>query len=119
MQAYRDQYASLFRGGEGVTLIAISNDSAKALHEWARDEDFPFLFGSDPEGSAYTAFGGDPWFTGISGSRAVIVIDPGGIVRYVTPAFNQVDPAAYEELRAAIDAASPAAGAQGSGQASW
>ena len=72
MNAYRDQYASLFRDGEGVTLIAISNDSPQTLHEWARDEDFPFLFGSDPEGDAYSAFGGDPWFTGISGSRALV-----------------------------------------------
>jgi len=108
MQAYRDQYASLFRDGEDVTLIAISNDSATDLFEWARDEDFPFLFGSDPEGEAYSAFGGDPWFTGASGSRAVIVIDPDGIISYVTPAFNQVDPAAYEELREAIDAVTPA-----------
>ena len=107
MRAYRDQYASLFRDGDGVTLIAISDDSATDLFEWARDEDFPFLFGSDPEGTAYAAFGGDPWFTGSSGGRAVIVIDPDGIIRYVTPAFNQVDPAAYEELREAIDAVAP------------
>jgi peroxiredoxin Q/BCP len=110
MQAYRDQYASLFRGGEGVTLIAVSNDSAQDLHEWARDEDFPFLFGSDPDGAVYSAFGGEPWFTGISGSRAVIVIDPEGVVSYVTPAFNQVDPVAYEELGRAIEAVTPEGG---------
>ncbi len=107
MQAYRDQYASLFRDGAGVTLIAISNDSPTELFEWARDEDFPFLFGSDPDGSAYAAFGGDTWPTGVSGSRAVIVIDPEGTVAWVDPAFNEVDPAAYEALGAAIDAAMP------------
>lgn len=110
MHAYRDQYASLFRGGDGVTLIAVSNDSPTDLFEWARDEDFPFLFASDPDGALYSAFGGDPWFTGISGSRAVIVIDPGGVVSYVTPAFNQVDPLAYEELGRAIDAVTPGGG---------
>ena len=115
MQAYRDQYASLFRDGDGITLIAISNDSADELHEWARDEDFPFLFGSDPEGMAYSAFGGDPWLTGTSGSRAVIVIDPDGVIRYVTPAFNQVDPAAYQELGGAIDAVTPDRGTGGPG----
>jgi peroxiredoxin Q/BCP len=107
MQAYRDQYASLFRGGDGVTLIAISNDSPQSLHEWAREEDFPFLFGSDPDGDAYRAFDGDPWFTGISGSRAVVVVDAEGAISYVTPAFNQVDPGAYAELQDAIDAVTP------------
>jgi peroxiredoxin len=108
MQAYRDQYASLFHDGEGVTLIAISNDSPTELFEWARDEDFPFLFGSDPDGTAYSAFGGDPWFTGTAGSRAVIVIASDGTIAWVTPAFNQVDPAAYEELREVIGAVTPA-----------
>ena len=115
MQAYRDQYASLFRDGAGVTLIAISNDSPTELFEWARDEDFPFLFGSDPDGEAYAAFGGEPWFTGAAGSRAVVVIDPEGVIRYVTPTFNQVDPAAYEELGRAIDAVTPARGSGGPG----
>jgi peroxiredoxin Q/BCP len=107
MQAYRDQYASLFRDGEDVTLIAISNDSPESLHEWAREEDFPFLFGSDPDGAAYAAFDGDPWFTGISGSRAVVVVDPEGDISYVTPAFNQVDPGAYAELKRAVDEVTP------------
>ncbi len=107
MQAYRDQYASLFRDGEDVTLIAVSADPAADLAEWAEEEDFPFLFGSDPEGAAYAAFGGDPWFNGIAGSRAVIVIDPSGTISWVTPAFNQVDPEAYRELGEAIDAVTP------------
>jgi len=107
MQAYRDQYASLFRDGQDVTLIAISSDSPTDLAEWAADEDFPFLLGSDPDGAAYAAFGGEPWFTGIAGSRAVIVIDPAGVISWVTPAFNQVDPAAYQELGEAIDAVTP------------
>ena len=43
MRAYRDQYASLFDDGEGVTLIGVSNDPAEELASWAADEDFPFL----------------------------------------------------------------------------
>ncbi len=105
MRAYRDQYASLFDGGEGVTLIGVSNDPAEELASWAADEDFPFLFGSDPDGSAYAAFGGDPRDTGMVGSRAVIVVDTEGRVSHVMETFNQVDPTAYEELRAAIEAA--------------
>ena len=38
MRAYRDQYASLFDGGEGVTLIGISNDPAEELASWAADD---------------------------------------------------------------------------------
>ena len=47
MHAYRDQYAQLFRNGRDVVLIAISTDSPEALASWAKDDEFPFLFGSD------------------------------------------------------------------------
>ena len=107
MQAYRDQYASLFRDGDGLTLIGISNDSPEALASWAADDGFPFMFGSDPGSRGYAAFGGNPRDNGMAGSRAVIVIDPDGRVSHIMPSFNQVDPAAYEELKAAIDAVTP------------
>ena len=43
----RDQYATLFKDGRGVVLIAISADPDTALASWARDSEFPFLFASD------------------------------------------------------------------------
>jgi peroxiredoxin Q/BCP len=107
MQAYRDQYASLFRAGQNVVLIGISNDSAEELASWAKDEDFQFLFGSDPDGSAYAAFGGDPRDNGMVGSRAVVVVGPDGRIAEVIPRFNQVDPGAYAQLKAAIDRVTP------------
>jgi thioredoxin-dependent peroxiredoxin len=107
MQAYRDQYASLFRNGQNLVLVGISNDPAEALASWAFDDDFQFLFGSDPDGSAYAAFGGDPREGGMVGSRAVIVVDPEGKIAEVIPRFNQVDPGAYEVLKAAIDRVTP------------
>ena len=107
MQAYRDQYASLFRNGQKVVLVGISNDPAEVLASWARDDDFQFLFGSDPDGSAYAAFGGNPREGGTVGSRAVIVVDPEGKIAEVIPRFNQVDPGAYETLKAAIDRVTP------------
>ena len=64
MRAYRDQYAELFNEGRNVVLMAISNDSAEEGASWLKDEDFPYLFGSDPGGDAFTAFGGslrDRW----------------------------------------------------------
>jgi len=109
MQAYRDQYARLFRDGQNVVLLGISNESPEALASWAKDEDFQFLFGSDPDGSAFKAFGGDPRDNGMVGSRAVIVVDPEGQIAEVIPRFNQVDPGAYAQLKAAIDRVTPEA----------
>jgi peroxiredoxin len=109
MNAYRDQYASLFHGGQNVVLLAISNDAAQPAVEWAAESDFPFLFGSDPRHEAYQAFGGKPRADERVDRRAVIVIDPEGRIAEVIPAFNQVDPAAYAQLGAAIDRVTPAA----------
>ena len=107
MEAYRDQYASVFHGGRNVVLLAISNDSAEAAVEWASQADFPFLFGADPQHETYQAFGGKPRADERVDKRAVIVIDPEGRIAEVIPAFNQVDPAAYAQLAAAIDRVMP------------
>lgn len=107
MEAYRDQYASLFHDGRDVVLIGISSDSPEELASWAKDADFQFLFGSDPGSSIYAEFGGDPRDNGMVGSRAVVVVDPEGRIAEVIPRFNQVDPAAYEQLAAAIDRVTP------------
>jgi peroxiredoxin len=50
MEAYRDQYATLFNNGRKVTVLGISVDADTTLASWARDEDFPVLFASDPGG---------------------------------------------------------------------
>lgn len=107
MQAYRDQYARLFRDGRDVVLIGVSNDPAEELATWARDDDFQYLFGSDPESDGFAAFGGNPRDNGMVGSRAVIVVGPDGRIEEVIPQFNQVDPAAYDQLKAAIDRVTP------------
>jgi peroxiredoxin len=109
MRAYRDQYASLFRGGQNVVLIGISNDSPEELGSWLRDEDFPFVFASDADnnGATYVAFGGGLRDNDMVDSRSVIVVDPDGRIAGVIPQFRQVDPQAYEELGAMIDAVTP------------
>ena len=107
MRAYRDQYAELFNEGRNVVLMAISNDSPEEGASWLKDEDFPYLFGSDAGGDAFVAFGGSLRDNGMVGSRAVIVVGPDGTVVKVIPQFNQVDPAAYEELAAVIDEVTP------------
>ena len=57
MHAYRDQYASLFRGGRDIVLIGISTDTPEALQSWAEDDEFPFLFASDPESAVGQQYG--------------------------------------------------------------
>ena len=109
MTAYRDQYASVFRGGRDVVVIGISNDSPEELGSWARDEDFPFLFASDGanDGATYAAFGGGLRGNNSVDSRSVIVVGPDGRIAGVIPQFRQVDPAAYDELQEMIDSVTP------------
>lgn len=85
----------------------MSNDSAQELASWARDDDYQFLFGSDPEGAGFSAFGGNPRDNGTVGARTVIVVGPDGRIAEVIPSFNQVDPQAYEQLKEAIDRVTP------------
>ena len=102
MEAYRDQYASVFKSGRGVTILAISNDSAEDLASWAADADFPFLFGGDSDNSAAVAYGVGLRGNGMPASRAVVVVDPEGRVAWTTAEFNGIDPMAYEELATAV-----------------
>jgi peroxiredoxin Q/BCP len=105
MEAYRDQYARIFRGGDDIVLIAISTDDADELTSWAKDADFPFLFGSDSEslvGKKYGAWRSLPGGGAID-NRTVFVIDAEGVIRYVAAPFREVDPTAYDELAEAVD----------------
>ncbi len=57
MNAYRDQYAQIFKNGRNVVLIAISADPDTALYSWARDAEFPFLFASDTGAAVGLTYG--------------------------------------------------------------
>ncbi|MBT8479889.1 MAG: peroxiredoxin family protein [Gemmatimonadetes bacterium] len=95
MEAYRDQYARLFGEGEEVVLLAVNGDEAEAQADWARDEDFPFLFASDPGGEVGKQYGA-------ARSRNVFIIDPEGRIAWRAIPFREVDPTAYDELGAAV-----------------
>jgi len=104
MEAYRDQYARIFRDGDDIVLIAISTDDAEALASWAKDAEFPFLFGSDEGsevGKKYGAWRSLPGGGAID-NRTVFVIDAEGVIRFVAAPFREVDPTAYDELAEAI-----------------
>ena len=104
MDAYRDQYATLFRNGKKVTLLAVSTDSIDVLASWARDADYPFTFLSDPDGTVGKAFGAfEPKYR--LDNRTLFVVAPGGKVSYVAAPFREIDPTAYTELAAAIGSA--------------
>jgi peroxiredoxin Q/BCP len=102
MNAYRDQYAKLFKDGRGVVLIAISADPDTALASWARDSEYPFLFASDSGtkvGKRYGALAEEPGMT----NRNLFLVGPDGKIAYRAIPFREVDASAYRELGAAID----------------
>jgi thioredoxin-dependent peroxiredoxin len=104
MNAYRDQYAQLFK--KNVVLMAISADPDTALASWARDAEFPFLFASDTGtavGKLYGALASRPGLT----NRNLFVVGPDGRIAYRATPFREIDPTAYTELGAAIGALIP------------
>src|SRR5262245_23134342 len=104
MNAYRDQYATLFNDGRGVVLIAISADPDTALASWARDSEFPFLFASDSSlavAKQYGAVADEPGLT----NRNLFVVGPNGKVSYRAVPFREVDASAYKSLGTAVRSA--------------
>ncbi len=106
MDAYRDQYATLFNGGKGVQVLAISVDPDTAQASWAADKKYPVTFLSDPGAEVGTAYHVVVDFRGTKlDSRVVYVIGPDGKIAHVMAPFREVDPTAYTELGQAVEAA--------------
>jgi len=108
MEAYRDQYATLFNNGRNVVVLAVSVDPDTTLASWARDASFPLLFGSDPGsvvGRRYAAYDEKNKVD----DRSLYVIGPDGRVAYHTRPFRQMAADAYTELAAVVDRLSPPA----------
>ena len=107
MNAYRDQYAQLFKNGRNIVLISISADVDTALASWARDAEYPYLFASDTGstvGKAYGAFNAQYKLD----NRNLFVVGPDGRIAYRATPFREIDPTAYKELGAAIGKLVPA-----------
>jgi peroxiredoxin Q/BCP len=105
MNAYRDQYAQIFKGGKDVVLLAISTDADTAQASWARDSQFPFLFLSDPDGAVGRAYGATVPTRTVD-NRNLFIVRDGKIVYRAVP-FREVDPTAYTELGQAIARVTP------------
>ena len=111
MEAYRDQYATLFNNGRNVVVIGISVDADTTLAAWAKESDFPMLFLSD-KGSTVGKLYGAHSAKSNTDDRSLFVIAPDGRIRYVTRPFKVLTPSAYTELGAVVDSLAPPAAAE-------
>src|SRR5579884_1608796 len=95
MEAYRDQYATLFNGGKKVVVIGISVDPDTTQADWARDSGFPNLFASDPDQTVAKLYGSaDSKFD----TRNVFIVGPDGRIASRIMKFNVLSADAYTEL---------------------
>ncbi len=105
MEAYRDQYATLFNLGKHVVVLGISVDADTTLAAWARDLDTPLVFGSDTGQVVGKLYGST---RGALDNRSVFVVGPDGrIVKRMQP-FNELAQTSYDDLAAAVKSTLPA-----------
>jgi thioredoxin-dependent peroxiredoxin len=102
MEAYRDQYATLFNGGRNVVVIGISVDPDTALASWARDLRTPVLYGSDVDQAVGKRYGA-AMSTRKFNARHVYVVGPDGRVAHRLVPFNELSADAYTQLEQAVD----------------
>lgn len=103
MESYRDRYATLYRGGRKVVVLAVSTDADTTLAAWARELETPILFGSDSAQSVAALY--DAAFAGRKvNARHLYVIDPQGRIVHRQVPFNELAEVSYEQLGAAIAA---------------
>lgn len=99
MEAYRDQYATLFNAGKKVVVLAVSVDPDTALYSWAHDSSFPMLFGSDPGQVVGKMYGS---ISRNLDNRSVFVVGPDGKIMLRMQPFNELAAQSYEKLGAAV-----------------
>jgi peroxiredoxin len=107
MEAYRDQYATLFNKGHKVVVLGVSVDPDTTLNNWARESGFPNLFASDPDQTVAKLYGSAD---AKMDTRNVFVIGPDGHITARIMKFNVLSGDAYTELGKAVAATLPASG---------
>jgi alkyl hydroperoxide reductase subunit AhpC len=107
MEAYRDQYATLFNNGRGVTVIGVSVDPDTTLINWFREIETPIMVIGDSKDATvsklYQAYNPERK----TNARHLYVIDRTGRVTYKALPFRVMAGDAYTELEAEIDKLSP------------
>ena len=108
MDAYRDQYATVFGDTSKVQLLAISVDPDTMQAAWAKEKGYtPWTFLSDSGAVVGTAYGATRAIpNGLIDNRTLFVVDKTGKIVHVMAPFRETDPTAYTELQAAIKKAS-------------
>jgi len=109
MEAYRDQYATLFNNGKNVVVIGISRDEDSTLANWAHDSHFPVLFASDTNQAVAKLYGSAD---GAYDTRNVFIIGPDGRIASRIMKFNVLSADAYTELGKDVAAALKKTGPQ-------
>ena len=106
MEAYRDRYATLYRGGRNVVVIAVSTDADTTLAAWARELETPILFGSDSAQTAAKAYGAAAPGRSFN-ARHLYVIAPDGRIAHRQVPFNELAEVSYDRLGEAIAQLAP------------
>ena len=107
LEAYRDQYATLFNNGKKVVLVGVSVDPDTALAAWARESSYPGLFAADSGQVIGKLYGS---IRGTIDTRNLFVIGPDGRITHSMTPFNVLSQDAYMELDKAVDQAAGGAG---------
>lgn len=106
MEAYRDQYATLFNNGRNVVVIGVSVDADTTLAAWAREKEFPVLFGSDTGGNVGRMYAAHD-SARKTNDRSLFVIGPDGRITYAARPFRVLVQKSYTDLAEAIDKLAP------------
>ena len=107
MDAYRDQYATVFNGGNHVVLLAISVDPDTMQAAWAKEKGYPFRFLSDSSAAVGRRYGAYSFKYKLD-DRTLFVVGPDGKIADVQAPFREIDPTAYRRLEAVVDSLSTA-----------
>lgn len=110
MEAYRDQYATLFNNGKKVVVIGISSDADTTLADWARESSFPNLFASDPDQKVAKLYGSVDSPNSKYDTRNVFIVGPDGRIASRMMKFNVLSGDAYTELAKKVAATIKPAG---------
>jgi len=107
MTTYRDQWATLFNGGKGITVIGISMDADTTTAAWAKEANLPMMFASDMKGDAGKLYGAYVEGRPVE-NRLLYVVGPDGRIAYTAKPFNPMVEDAYADLGSAVKKASGA-----------
>ena len=100
MDAYRDQYAQIFNGGKGVTVLSISVDVDTIHAAWAREAGYPVTFVSDTARTLGTQYNVGGFLK--TYSRVLFVVGKDGRIAHVMRPFRELVQDSYDELQKAV-----------------